>query len=96
MPAGLDVTYFVNSGAGAERPPALMARAFTGNNDVVGVRNATTAARRPRWRSRRTTPGSFRSSPTWQSITRSTPIRTSPFDAARPEEIAHKSAEDIT
>jgi alanine-glyoxylate transaminase / (R)-3-amino-2-methylpropionate-pyruvate transaminase len=39
MPPGLDVTYFVNSGSEANDLAVLMARAYTGNNDVVGVRN---------------------------------------------------------
>ena len=39
MPPGLDVTYFVNSGSEANDLALLMARAFTGNNDVIGVRN---------------------------------------------------------
>ncbi|MGH7498578.1 MAG: aspartate aminotransferase family protein [Gemmatimonadales bacterium] len=39
MPAGLDVTYFVNSGSEANDLAVMMARCFTGNNDVIGVRN---------------------------------------------------------
>ena len=39
MPPGLDVTYFVNSGSEANDLAVLMARAYTGNNDVIGVRN---------------------------------------------------------
>jgi alanine-glyoxylate transaminase/(R)-3-amino-2-methylpropionate-pyruvate transaminase len=39
LPPGLDVTYFVNSGSEANDLALLMARAFTGNNDVVAVRN---------------------------------------------------------
>src|SRR6476469_7454160 len=37
MPSGLDVTYFVNSGSEANDLAVLMARAFTGHNDSVGV-----------------------------------------------------------
>ena len=39
MPPGLDVTYFVNSGSEANDLAVLMARAYTGNTDVVAVRN---------------------------------------------------------
>jgi alanine-glyoxylate transaminase/(R)-3-amino-2-methylpropionate-pyruvate transaminase len=40
MPPGLDVTYFTNSGSEANDLAIMMARAFTGNNDVVAVRNS--------------------------------------------------------
>ncbi|HEX8360129.1 MAG TPA: aspartate aminotransferase family protein [Longimicrobium sp.] len=40
MPEGLDVTYFVNSGSDANDLAITMARLFTGNNDVIAVRNA--------------------------------------------------------
>jgi alanine-glyoxylate transaminase/(R)-3-amino-2-methylpropionate-pyruvate transaminase len=40
MPAGLDVTYFVNSGSEANDLAITMARLFTGNSDVIAVRNA--------------------------------------------------------
>jgi alanine-glyoxylate transaminase/(R)-3-amino-2-methylpropionate-pyruvate transaminase len=40
MPPGLDVTYFVNSGSEANDLAIMMARAFTGNQDVVAVRNS--------------------------------------------------------
>jgi alanine-glyoxylate transaminase / (R)-3-amino-2-methylpropionate-pyruvate transaminase len=40
MPAGLDVTYFVNSGSEANDLAVTMARLFTGNLDVIAVRNA--------------------------------------------------------
>jgi alanine-glyoxylate transaminase/(R)-3-amino-2-methylpropionate-pyruvate transaminase len=40
MPPGLDVTYFVNSGSEANDLAITMARLFTGNNDVIAVRNA--------------------------------------------------------
>jgi alanine-glyoxylate transaminase/(R)-3-amino-2-methylpropionate-pyruvate transaminase len=39
MPAGLDVTYFVNSGSEANDLAVLMARLATGHNDVIAVRN---------------------------------------------------------
>lgn len=40
MPAGLDVTYFTNSGSEANELAISMARLFTGNNDIIAVRNA--------------------------------------------------------
>lgn len=40
MPAGLDVTYFVNSGSEANDLAIMMARAYTGHTDVVAVRNS--------------------------------------------------------
>ncbi len=40
MPAGLDVTYFVNSGSEATDLAVTMARLFTGNTDVIALRNA--------------------------------------------------------
>ena len=40
MPPGLDVTYFTNSGSEANDLAMLLARAYTGHNDVVGVRNS--------------------------------------------------------
>jgi alanine-glyoxylate transaminase/(R)-3-amino-2-methylpropionate-pyruvate transaminase len=40
LPAGLDVTYFVNSGSEANDLAVLMARLATGHNDVIAVRNA--------------------------------------------------------
>ena len=39
MPPGLDVTYFVNSGSEANDLAVLMARLYTGHEDVVAVRN---------------------------------------------------------
>ncbi len=40
MPSGLDVTYFVNSGSEANDLAVTMARLYTGNTDVIAVRNA--------------------------------------------------------
>jgi alanine-glyoxylate transaminase / (R)-3-amino-2-methylpropionate-pyruvate transaminase len=40
LPAGLDVTYFVNSGSEANDLAVTMARLYTGNHDMVAVRNA--------------------------------------------------------
>ena len=39
MPPGLDVTYLVNSGSEANDLAVLMARLFTGRNDVIALRN---------------------------------------------------------
>lgn len=39
MPKGLDVTYFVNSGSEANDLAITMARLYTGNRDVIAVRN---------------------------------------------------------
>jgi alanine-glyoxylate transaminase/(R)-3-amino-2-methylpropionate-pyruvate transaminase len=40
MPAGLNVTYFVNSGSEANDLAIQMARLYTGNADVIAVRNS--------------------------------------------------------
>lgn len=40
LPEGLDVIYFVNSGSEANDLAVTMARLYTGNHDVVAVRNA--------------------------------------------------------
>lgn len=40
MPPGLDVTYFVNSGSEANDLAIMLARAYTGNQDVIAVRNS--------------------------------------------------------
>jgi len=40
MPKGLDTTYFVNSGSEANDLAIQMARLFTGNADVIAVRNS--------------------------------------------------------
>jgi alanine-glyoxylate transaminase / (R)-3-amino-2-methylpropionate-pyruvate transaminase len=40
MPEGLHVTYFVNSGSEANDLAVTMARLFTGNTDVIALRNA--------------------------------------------------------
>jgi alanine-glyoxylate transaminase/(R)-3-amino-2-methylpropionate-pyruvate transaminase len=39
LPAGLEVTYFVNSGSEANDLAVTMARLFTGNPDVIALRN---------------------------------------------------------
>jgi alanine-glyoxylate transaminase/(R)-3-amino-2-methylpropionate-pyruvate transaminase len=95
MPPGLDVTYFVNSGSEANDLAITMARLYTGNHDVIGVRNAYHGG----------TPGAMglTSMNTWKFAVPQTagvhhalnpdPYR-SPFTGA-PEEIAHRSAEDV-
>jgi alanine-glyoxylate transaminase/(R)-3-amino-2-methylpropionate-pyruvate transaminase len=40
MPRGLDVTYFVNSGSEANDLAIQIARTYTGNSDVIALRNA--------------------------------------------------------
>jgi len=40
MPSGLEVTYFVNSGSEANDLAITMARLYTGNSDVIALRNA--------------------------------------------------------
>jgi alanine-glyoxylate transaminase / (R)-3-amino-2-methylpropionate-pyruvate transaminase len=40
MPEGLNVTYFVNSGSEANDLAVTMARLYTGNHDVIALRNA--------------------------------------------------------
>src|SRR4029077_12286771 len=39
MPKGLDVTYFTNSGSEANDLAITMARLYTGNGDVIALRN---------------------------------------------------------
>jgi alanine-glyoxylate transaminase/(R)-3-amino-2-methylpropionate-pyruvate transaminase len=95
MPAGLDVTYFVNSGSEANDLAVLMARAFTGNNDVIGVRNG--------YHGGSPSTMALTSHSTWKHPQQPNlgvhhainpdPYR-SPFTGSA-EEIAHKSAEDI-
>jgi alanine-glyoxylate transaminase / (R)-3-amino-2-methylpropionate-pyruvate transaminase len=95
LPPGLDVTYFVNSGSEANDLALLMARAYTGANDVVAVRNgyhggspSTMAAT-----SLHTWKFPQQLSPGVHHAINPDPYR-NPFDGT-PEEIAHKSAEDI-
>lgn len=40
MPEGLDVTYFTNSGSEANDLAILMARLYTGHDDVIALRNS--------------------------------------------------------
>jgi alanine-glyoxylate transaminase / (R)-3-amino-2-methylpropionate-pyruvate transaminase len=40
MPGNLKVCYFVNSGSEANELALLMARLYTGNHEVIALRNA--------------------------------------------------------
>ncbi|MEN8376386.1 MAG: aspartate aminotransferase family protein [Gemmatimonadota bacterium] len=95
MPAGLDVTYFVNSGSEANDLAITMARLHTGNTDVVALRNAYHG----------TSPAALglTSHSTWKyPVPQNTRVHhalcpdpyRNPF-AGSPEEIARRSAEDI-
>ena len=60
MPGNLKVCYFVNSGSEANDLAMLMARAYTGNYDIIALRNAYHGGNiRPRWASPPTAPGSL-------------------------------------
>lgn len=95
MPAGLDVTYFTNSGSEANDLAIQMARLFTGNRDVIALRNSYHGG----------SPGAIglTSHSTWKYPTggdghvhhamNPDPYR-SPFSGT-PEEIASKSAADV-
>lgn len=95
MPAGLNVTYFVNSGSEANDLAIQIARTHTGNSDVIALRNAYHGA----------SPFSntLTSHSTWKYPVNPSggihhainpdPYR-SPFSGS-PEEIATKSANDI-
>ncbi len=95
MPPGLDVTYFVNSGSDANDLAISMARLYTGNFDVVALRNC--------YHGGSPSAMGLTSHHTWKFPTHQAngihhamnpdPYR-SPFDGS-PEEIASKSAQDI-
>lgn len=95
LPPGLDVTYFTNSGGEADELAITMARLFTGNHDVIALRNAyhgVTSGTVP-----------LTSHHTWKHaiahgggihhVVNPDPYR-SPFTGT-PEEIARKSAHEI-
>ncbi len=95
MPAGLDVTYFVNSGSEANDLAITMARLHTGATDVIALRNAYHG----------TSPAALglTSHSTWKyPIPQNTRVHhalcpdpyRNPF-AGTPEEVARRSAEDI-
>lgn len=95
MPEGLNVTYFVNSGSEANDLAIQIARTYTGNSDVIALRNAYHGA----------SPfaNTLTSHSTWKYPVNPSggihhainpdPYR-SPFSGT-PEEIASKSAADI-
>jgi len=95
MPKGLDVTYFVNDGSEANDLAVTMARLFTGNTDVIALRNG--------YHGGSPSAMGLTSHNTWKfpipgavgvhHAVHPDPYR-SPF-AGTPEEIATKSAEDI-
>ncbi|MBV9879613.1 MAG: aspartate aminotransferase family protein, partial [Gemmatirosa sp.] len=95
MPAGLDVTYIVNTGSEANDLAITMARLFTGHTDVVALRNA--------YHGGSPSAVGLTSHHTWKYPTggdgrvhhaiNPDPYR-NPFDGT-PEEIAHRCAEDI-
>ncbi len=94
-PPGLDVTYFVNSGSEANDLAIMMARLYTGNHDVIAVRNG--------YHGGSPSAIALTSHHTWKFPTQINdgihhaicpdPYR-SPFTGT-PEQIASKSAEDI-
>jgi alanine-glyoxylate transaminase / (R)-3-amino-2-methylpropionate-pyruvate transaminase len=95
MPKGLDVTYFVNDGSEANDLAVTMARLFTGNTDVIALRNG--------YHGGSPSAMGLTSHNTWKfpipgavgvhHAVHPDPYR-SPF-AGTPEEIATKSADDI-
>jgi len=95
MPPGLDVTYFTNSGSEANELAVAMARLYTGNEDIIALRNG--------YHGGTATPMGLTSHSTWKYPLPSVgkihhaacpdPYR-SPFEGT-PEEIARQSAEDI-
>jgi alanine-glyoxylate transaminase/(R)-3-amino-2-methylpropionate-pyruvate transaminase len=95
MPPGLDVTYFLNSGSEANDLAIQMARLYTGNRDVIALRNAYHGAS--------PSANSLTSHSTWKYRTSTSdsvhhainpdPYR-SPFNGSA-EEIATKSVADI-
>lgn len=95
MPPGLDVTYFVNSGSDANDLAIMMARLYTGNSDVIALRNS--------YHGGSPTTMGLTSHHTWKFPAQQSmgihhainpdPYR-SPFSGT-PEEIAAKSARDI-
>ncbi len=95
MPEGLEVTYFTSSGSEANELAIAMARLYTGNEDIVALRNA--------YHGGTATPMSLTSHSTWKfplpgvgkvhHAACPDPYR-SPFKGS-PEEIAEHSAEDI-
>lgn len=95
MPKGLDVTYFVNAGSEANDLAIMMARLYTGNTDVVALRNG--------YHGGSPTAMGLTSLNTWKyPLPGATAIHHAvspdPYRSAfsgTPEEIATRSAEDI-
>ncbi|MGI9044174.1 MAG: aspartate aminotransferase family protein [Gemmatimonadaceae bacterium] len=95
MPEGLDVTYFVNSGSEANDLAIQMARLYTGNSDVIALRNsyhgaspfANTLTSHSTWKYPVNLSGGI------HHAVNPDPYR-SPFTGT-PEEIATKSAGDL-
>src|SRR5712671_723399 len=95
MPKGLDVTYFVNDGSEANDLAVTMARLYTGNRDVIALRNG--------YHGGSPSAMGLTSHNTWKypvggdghvhHVVNPDPYR-SPF-AGTPEEIATKSVADI-
>jgi alanine-glyoxylate transaminase/(R)-3-amino-2-methylpropionate-pyruvate transaminase len=95
MPPGLDVTYFVNSGSEANDLAIMLARLYTGYNDVIALRNGYHGG--SPWSMALT------SHHTWKFPAQINtgvhhaicpdPYR-SPFTGT-PEQLAHQSAEDV-
>ena len=95
MPPGLDTVYFVNSGTEANELALMMARLYTGNIDILAVRNAYHGGSQAAM--------GLTSMFTWKMplpgegrvhhVLNPDPYR-SPFSGSA-EEIAHRSAEDI-
>ncbi|HET6765037.1 MAG TPA: aspartate aminotransferase family protein [Longimicrobiaceae bacterium] len=96
MPPGLEVTYFVNSGSEANDLAIMMARLYTGNHDVIAVRNS--------YHGGSPSAMALTSHSTWKFPTvrsdgihhalNPDPFRT-PFDDDSPESVARRSAADI-
>jgi alanine-glyoxylate transaminase/(R)-3-amino-2-methylpropionate-pyruvate transaminase len=96
MPPGLEVTYFVNSGSEANDLAVMMARLYTGNHDVIALRNA--------YHGGSPSAMALTSHSTWKfpgirpdgihHALNPDPFR-SPFEDASPEEAARRSADDI-
>ena len=95
MPPGLDTVYFANSGTEANELALMMARLYTGNIDILAVRNAyhggsqAAMALTSMFTWKLPLPGEGRV----HHVLNPDPYR-SPFSGT-PEEISHRSAEDI-
>ena len=95
MPPGLEVTYFTNSGSEANDLAIMMARLYTGNHDVIALRNAyhggSPSAMGLTSHNTWKFPGSYPGGT--HHVVAPDPYR-SPFSGT-PEEIAKKSANEI-